>query len=73
MSYVLNMQERLTKLHDVVHENAQAEQKKWYDRHSQDREFQIGDQVLVLLPTSTNKLQAEWCGPYLVMVGSTTK
>ena len=64
------MQERLTKLRDVVHgnlEKAQAEQKKWYDLHSPDREFQIGDQVLVLLPTSTNKLLAEWCGPYPVI------
>lgn len=26
--------------------------------------FQPGDKVLVLLPTSTNKLLAEWRGPY---------
>ena len=67
VSYVLTIQERLAKLRDVVHENledAQATQKAWYDRHARNREFQAGDQVLVLLPKSTNKLLAEWCGPY---------
>ena len=70
VSYVLSMQERLAKLRNIVHENladAQAVQKAWYDRHSRKREFQPGDQVLVLLPTSTNKLLAEWCGPYPVI------
>ena len=28
--------------------------------------FEPGNQVLVLLPTSTNKLLASWCGPYAV-------
>lgn len=30
------------------------------------RQFQLGDQVLVLLPTSTNKLLAEWQGPFSI-------
>ena len=63
VSYVLTIQERLTKLRDVVRENledAQATQKTWYDRHARNREFNPGDKVLVLLPTSTNKLLASW-------------
>ena len=70
VSYVLTIQERLEKLRDLVHENlqdAQATQKAWYDRHARNREFQPGDQVLVLLPTSTNKLLAGWRGPYTVL------
>ena len=70
VSYVLTIQERLEKLRDLVHENlqdAQATQKAWYDRHARNREFQSGDQVLVLLPTSTNKLLAGWRGPYTVL------
>ena len=69
VSYVLCMQERLSKLRDLVKENlqdAQTTQKSWYDKHARVREFQPGDQVLVLLPTSTNKFLAEWCGPYAV-------
>ena len=67
VSYILMIQDRLTQLRDIVHENlkdAQRTQKEWYDRHARNREFQPGDQVLVLLPTSTNKLLAEWRGPY---------
>ena len=29
------------------------EQKRWYDRNAREREFNEGDQVLVLLPTTT--------------------
>ena len=69
VSYVFTVQERLARLRDIVHdntENAQATQKAWYDRHARNRDFQPGDQVLVLLPTRSNKLLAEWCGPYPV-------
>ena len=54
----------------MVQENlsrAQKQQKVWYDRNAQSREFQLGDQVLVLLPTSTNKLIAQWQGLYVVV------
>ena len=69
VSYVLGIQERLTKLRELVKENlkeAQKNQKTWYDRHARHREFQPGEHVLVLLPTSTQKLLAEWQGPYTV-------
>ena len=70
VSYVLMMQERLEKLREIVRENledAQATQKEWYDRNARNREFQPGDQVLILLPTTSNKLLAEWRGPYPVV------
>ena len=70
VSYVLMIQERLQKLRDIVRENlenAQATQKQWYDRNARHREFKPGDQVLILLPTSNNKLLAEWRGPYPIM------
>ena len=62
MSHVSLMQDRLAKL---VRENVskvQQSQKKWYDRNTR----LTGDSVLVLLPTSTSKLTAQWQGPYLV-------
>jgi len=46
----------------LVEENlakAQMNQKYWYDKNARQREFQLGDQVLVLLPTSTSKLLAQ--------------
>ena len=37
-----------------------------YDRTARQRKLKKGDQVLVLLPTSTSKLLAQWQGPYSV-------
>ena len=68
VSYILAVQERLERMRDTVRENledAQSTQKKWYDHHARNREFEPGNQVLVLLPTSTNKLLASWCDPML--------
>ena len=69
VSYVLTIQEKLAKLSELVQQNlknAQQKQKAWYDKHARAREFKTGDRVLVLLPTSTSKLLAEWQGPYSV-------
>ena len=55
---------------DLVHENmvqSQANQKRWYDRNARSRKFEPGDQVLVLLPTSTSKLLAQWQGAYEIV------
>ncbi len=46
---------------------AQQAQKKWYDQHARTRELQPGKKVLLLLPTSTNKLLMKWQGPYTVV------
>ena len=67
VSYVLLMQERLHTLRDLVRTNmqgAQQLQKTWYDKNARSRQLKPGDQVLVLLPTSSSKLLAEWQGPY---------
>ena len=45
----------------------QAEQKVWYDRNARVREFELGEEVLVLLPTSTSKLLARLQGPYRIV------
>ena len=53
---------------------AQKTQKRWYDQNAREREFKVGEKVLVLLPTSSNKLLAKWHGPYPVLnrVGTVT-
>ena len=43
---------------------AQKVQKTWYDRNACHRQLDIGDQLLVLLPTDSNKFLAQWQGPY---------
>ena len=54
---------------EIAHQNkesAQLAQKTWYDRAARDRSFQVGDKVLILLPSSAAKLQAKWQGPAVV-------
>ena len=63
ISHVLTMRERLEKMKDIVRENLEEAwrlQKKAYDRRTQECFFKEGDKVLVLLPTSTHKLIAQW-------------
>ena len=61
-----NKMEKMKELADINLAKAQEQQKKWYDWNSRKRGFQQGDMVLLLLPTSTNKLLARWQGPYRV-------
>jgi len=69
LSYLLETRDRLRTLSDLAHQNeveAKQVQKRYYDRKSRSREIKVGSKVLVLLPTSTNKLLAQWKGPYVV-------
>lgn len=62
VQYVLEMRDRLEQYWEQVRENlqeAQQAQKRWYDQHARLRQFQPGQKVLLLLPTSSNKLLAK--------------
>ena len=67
ISYVLTIRERLAELVKENMEASQKLQKQWYDKKAKDRDLKGGDQVLVLLPTSSSKLLAKWQGPYAVV------
>ena len=70
VSYVLGVQNKLSKMAALAAEHlreAQADQKRWYDRNARQREFQMGDLVMVLLPTSEGALTAQWKGPYPIL------
>ena len=70
VSYVLSVRNKLEKMTDLVQDNlvkAQQHQKFWYDQNAVDRELKPDNHVLVLLPTNTNKLLAQWQGPYRVL------
>ena len=69
VSHILLMRERLEQMYDLVRDNmreAQKQQKMMFDRKAWERTLAAGDQVLVLLPTSSSKLLALWHGPYEV-------
>ena len=44
----------------------------YYDKRARPRKFEVGDEVLLLLPTDHNKLLMNWKGPFPVIakVGS---
>ncbi|XP_072182290.1 uncharacterized protein [Diadema setosum] len=70
LSYVMNMRTRLAENLELAHKNlsaAQTRQKLWYDKGARARMLEVGDEVLVLLPTSSSKLLAKWQGPYRIV------
>ena len=70
VSYLLATQEKLRDMAEIVEENltrVQSKQKRWYDKGARLREFKKGDPVMVLLPTSSSKLLAQWQGPYQII------
>ena len=70
VSFIMKTRDRLEKLHKLAslrETQAKNRQKKFFDQRSKVRELEIGQRVLILLPTSNNKLLAEWKGPYTVL------
>ena len=54
--YVINLRKRL-----------QGKQNAYYDRRAKPRSFKVGDKVLLLLPTDSNKLLLQWRGPFEIV------
>jgi len=48
-------------------QKSQIRQKKYCDRRMKVRTFEKGDEVLVLLPTDSNKLLLQWKGPFEIL------
>ena len=67
--YVTELRERLEdslKLAQEELEKSQKRYKRHYDRKAKPRRLEVGDRVLILLPTDSNKLLMQWRGPYTV-------
>ena len=47
-------------------EKSQKRYKRHYDRKAKPGRLEVGDRVLILLPTDSNKLLMQWRGPYTV-------
>ena len=68
--YVIELRERLEQTCKLARENLekmQVKQKVYYDNCARSRKFGVGDKVLLLLPTDSNKLLLQWKGPYDVV------
>ena len=80
VSYVLEVHENLEKMSVIVRQNletAQKVQKTWYDKNVRQREFNEGDEVLVLLVKSevdemlkdgiVELIQSDWASPMVIV------
>ncbi|GFO18188.1 gypsy retrotransposon integrase-like protein 1 [Plakobranchus ocellatus] len=68
--YVLNLRERFNDTLKIAREElekAQGRQKHYYDRTAKCRKFSVGEKVVVLLPTDSNKLLIQWKGPFKIV------
>ncbi|XP_041477315.1 uncharacterized protein LOC121425354 [Lytechinus variegatus] len=68
--YVLDLQDRLEmtcKVAKAELEKSSRKYKKHFDVKARERRFECGDRVLLLLPTSSNKLLMQWKGPFDVV------
>ena len=67
--YVLELRNRLEETCQLARDSlykAQGVSKHHYDKGARDRRFEVGQKVLILLPTDRNKLLLQWKGPYTV-------
>ncbi|XP_076057566.1 uncharacterized protein LOC143035033 [Oratosquilla oratoria] len=68
--YVIELQDKLAESAKIAAQNADvstARYKAYFDVRSQDRKFQPGDEVLILLPSDKSKLLVARKGPYEVL------
>jgi len=62
--------ERIEETYQLAQEEIAKVQKRnqtYYNRRVRERKLNIGDSVLLLLPTENNKLTLAWRGPYKVV------
>ena len=67
--YLFELRERLEETLRIAREElgkAQVRQKCYYDHKAKERSLEVGDKVLLLRPTDSNKLIMQWKGPYQV-------
>ena len=68
-TYVTKLREKMRSVLEEVHKSlqkAQSQQKQWYDRKAREYQLKSGDQVLLLLPDSSQKFHQKWQGPFAV-------
>jgi hypothetical protein len=69
-TYLQDLMQKLKNAHDIASENAKVAQDCYatrYNLRSRVKKFNVGDQVLVLIPSSPNKLLNTWKGPATVI------
>ena len=69
IEYILETRSKLSKCVELAQKYLTESQKKmktWYDKDARGRTYQEGEEVLVLLPTTSRSLEAQWQGPFKI-------
>ena len=67
---MIDLRERLEKTCKLAQDNVRMldiKQNAFYDKRARSRKFDVGDKVLLLLPSESNKVLLQWNGPYEVL------
>lgn len=67
--YVLDLRNRLEDTLRIAQQNlkdAASRYRHYYNKKARERQMKVGDKVLVMLPTSLNKLLMMWKGPFVI-------
>ena len=67
--YVFDLRNRIEQTCNLAHDNllsAQRRYKRHFDKKALLRVIEVGEKVLVMLPTDHNKLLLRWKGPYSI-------
>ncbi|XP_029832045.3 uncharacterized protein LOC115316745 [Ixodes scapularis] len=70
VEYVLELLDRLNRSRSIAESNmkdAQVKAKRYYDQTAKPRTFSVGDKVMLLRPSTKNKLEVQWEGPVEVL------
>jgi len=70
VDFVNRLKEKLTFAWDMAasqDKDAKEKSKQYFDRTATTRSFSVGDRVLALEPSLTDKFQPQWNGPYDVL------
>ena len=68
--YVLDLRERLEETCKLAQQESSKAKQKYtfhYNKRTKSRECEVGDEVLLLLPTDGNKLLMQWRGPFPIV------
>ena len=68
--YMINLRKRLKHTCELAMKNlqkVQGKQKAYYDRRARPASFKVGDKVLLILPTDSNKLLLQWRVPFQIV------
>ncbi|GFW34083.1 hypothetical protein TNCV_287671 [Trichonephila clavipes] len=68
--YLRQLQKKLQDAHEIASGNSTKNQERMtshYNLRSREKSFSVGDEVLILMPSSTHKLLNTWIGPAKVV------